>query len=484
VERPLVDPSLVILVGPSGSGKSTWASERFRPEEIVSSDHLRAIVGSGENDLDASAEAFTLLDQIVAARLRRRLMTVVDTLGLDDERRQALLDLAARQGMEARVVVFDTSEEVVRMRNRARHRPVPERVLTSQIRRYRQLRPRLAALESLVVAGDQAVEPVHAPQAQAAAAEQARRPTRLRFYLQVSRFPFAELPAGLAELAATAEALGFAGVALMDHLVQIPQVGREWEAFPEAYTTLAYLAGRTSRLEVGALVTGVTLRNPALLAKMVATLDVLSGGRAFCGLGTGWHAAEQRAYGYPVGTPGERVRALEDTLRILPLMWGPGKASYQGQVHSVTEATCYPRPVREHLPLLVGGRGPRLIDLAVRLADGFNTLVSRWERVVPAVQGRLEEVGRSREDFEISVLDTPLVGSSRSQVAEMVERWRGSRSAEEFSRRHHAATAEVHIGRYRQMADQGVGAVFVAPTGLESPQSLQVWEKIIGSFSS
>jgi alkanesulfonate monooxygenase SsuD/methylene tetrahydromethanopterin reductase-like flavin-dependent oxidoreductase (luciferase family) len=409
-------------------------------------------------------------------------MTVVDTLGLDDERRQSLLDLAADQGIETTLVVFDTPEETVRLRNRVRDRPVPERVLTSQIRRYRQLRPRLAALQPLVVAGEQAVEPIHAPRTRSAAAEQARHPARLRFYLQVSRFPFADLPAGLADLAATAEAVGFAGLALMDHLVQIPQVGREWEALPEAYTTLSYLAGRTSRIELGALVTGVSLRNPALLAKMVATLDVLSGGRAFCGLGTGWHAAEQRAYGYPVGSPRDRVRALEDTLRILPLMWGPGQASYQGQIHSVNKASCYPRPVRSHLPILVGGRGPRLIDLAVRLADGFNTFVSQWERVVPAVRSRLEEAGRSREEFEISVLDIPLVGSTRSEVARLVERWRGSRPAEEFGRRHHAATAEVHIGRYRQMADQGVGAVYVAPTDLDSSDSLQVWESIIEAF--
>jgi len=92
----LPDPALVVLVGPSGSGKSAWAAEHYRPDEVVSSDRLRAVVGSGEHDLDASADAFALLDQIVAARLRRGLTAVVDTLGLDQTRRRGYLELARR----------------------------------------------------------------------------------------------------------------------------------------------------------------------------------------------------------------------------------------------------------------------------------------------------------------------------------------------------------------------------------------------------
>jgi predicted kinase len=94
----LPDPALVVLVGPSGSGKSVWAAERYRPDEVVSSDRLRSIVGSGEHDLDASADAFALLDQIVAARLRRGLTAVVDTLGLDPARRRGYLELARASG--------------------------------------------------------------------------------------------------------------------------------------------------------------------------------------------------------------------------------------------------------------------------------------------------------------------------------------------------------------------------------------------------
>src|SRR5437016_3658008 len=100
------DPALVVLAGASGSGKSTWAAARYRAAEIVSSDQLRGIVGSGEHDLDASADAFALLDQIVAARLRRGLNTVVDTLGMDPERRRAHAALARQAGLPAVAVVF------------------------------------------------------------------------------------------------------------------------------------------------------------------------------------------------------------------------------------------------------------------------------------------------------------------------------------------------------------------------------------------
>src|SRR5579859_5951498 len=110
------DPALVVLVGASGSGKSTWAAARYRPAEVVSSDQLRGVVGSGEQDLDASADAFALLDQIVAARLRRGLTAVVDTLGLDPARRLGYLGLARNSGLPAVVVLVDTDAAQCRRR--------------------------------------------------------------------------------------------------------------------------------------------------------------------------------------------------------------------------------------------------------------------------------------------------------------------------------------------------------------------------------
>lgn len=131
----LPNPALVVLAGPSGAGKSTWAAARYRPTEIVSSDHLRAVVGRGEDDLDASAETFSLLDQIVAARLRRRLMTVVDTIGFNIQRR--ITHLAAARGVHlpAIAVLFETDPVQCRLRNQARIRPIRASDLESQLAR-------------------------------------------------------------------------------------------------------------------------------------------------------------------------------------------------------------------------------------------------------------------------------------------------------------------------------------------------------------
>ena len=131
------DPALVVLVGTAGSGKSHWAARHYRAEEIVSADQLRGVVGSGPADLDASTDAFALLDSIVAARAGRGLTVVVDTLGLDRDRRSGYLALARRVGLPAVVVSLDTPATVARERNALRDRPVPARVLAGQQQRMR-----------------------------------------------------------------------------------------------------------------------------------------------------------------------------------------------------------------------------------------------------------------------------------------------------------------------------------------------------------
>ena len=147
--RRLPSPCLVVLVGPSGSGKSTWAAEHFRPEQIVSSDALRAVVGEGPHDLAASADAFAVLEEIVARRVRRRLTTVVDTLGLEPERRRAWLSLARAQRLPCVAVGFDTPAAECRSRNRRRAVPVPAKVLTAQLQAWAVTRAELPARGSM-----------------------------------------------------------------------------------------------------------------------------------------------------------------------------------------------------------------------------------------------------------------------------------------------------------------------------------------------
>ena len=155
-------------------------------------------------------------------------------------------------------------------------------------------------------------------------APSAARPAGLRFALQISSFPWGQDPRSwLASVATAAERAGFAGIAVMDHLLQIPQVGRAWDPIPEAYVTLGYLAGVTERIELGALVTPVTFRSAPLLAKILASLDAVSGGRVFCGIGAGWFEREHAGYGLPFPSARARLDALETDHRGAQGVLGP-----------------------------------------------------------------------------------------------------------------------------------------------------------------
>jgi alkanesulfonate monooxygenase SsuD/methylene tetrahydromethanopterin reductase-like flavin-dependent oxidoreductase (luciferase family) len=147
-----------------------------------------------------------------------------------------------------------------------------------------------------------------------------------------------------------------------------PQAGRDWEPIPEPWVTLGMLAGLAPGLRLGTLVTPVTFRAPGILAKTVATLDVLTGGRAFCGIGAGWWDREHAAFGLPFPPAGARLDQLEAAIETLRALWAPGTKPYQGERISLPETTCYPRPVSA-VPIIVGGSGERrTLRIAARLA--------------------------------------------------------------------------------------------------------------------
>ena len=178
----------------------------------------------------------------------------------------------------------------------------------------------------------------------------------------------------LAELALAAEDAGFDQVTVMDHFYQIRGVGPETEPMLEGWTTLGALAARTRRVRLGPLVTGVTYRNPALLAKMATTLDVVSAGRAVLGIGAAWNEDEHLGYGYRFPPVGERMDRLEEALRIAKLMFTEERPSFQGPFHRIERALNRPRPVQPGGPkLLVGGTGERrTLRLVARYADISN----------------------------------------------------------------------------------------------------------------
>jgi alkanesulfonate monooxygenase SsuD/methylene tetrahydromethanopterin reductase-like flavin-dependent oxidoreductase (luciferase family)/predicted kinase len=465
----LPDPALVVLVGPSGSGKSTWATGHYRAEEIVSSDALRGIVGSGPSDLDASDEAFALLEQIVAARLARRLTTVVDTLGTDVDRRRRWLAAARDADLPAIAVVLDTDDVICRSRNASRDRPVPAPVLAAQLKRHAEHVALVDAegwdvVETVTGA---ATDPPPTERVRQALGAGRRNSQGLKVVLQLGRFPWGDDPLGwVSGMARAAEELGFGGLSVMDHLIQIPQVDRAWAPIPEPWVTLGALAGLGGGLELGTLVTPITFRRPGITAKAAATLDALTGGRAFVGVGAGWWEREHAAFGLPFPSPRERLDDLESGIETMRALWSTGTKAYDGELVSFPETTSYPRPVGD-IAVIVGGSGARSLRIAATLGDAAN---------VPSARPRLDEhiaTLRSYSDtVRITVLDLPTIGTDRDDAWARVERLRGNTKAASYAERTHAGTAAQQRDRYGELADLGVDTVFVALADLDRPEDL------------
>ena len=472
-------PCVVILAGPGAAGKSTWAAEHFAPDQVVGSDQLRALVGAGEDDIAASADAFDLLDRIVERRLARRLTTVIDTLGMDATRRERWRALAAANDLPCVTVAFDTPAALCRERNRGRAKRIPADVLTAQLRAWSKVR------ESLEGEVHQVRTVRVVPSAFVAASDatqrQRDRPTGLRFGLHIGQYGFDATVLG--ELAVAAEQAGFDAIYVMDHFRQIPQIGRAWDDFLESYTTLAYLAARTERVRLGALVTGVTYRNVAHLGKIVATLDVLSGGRAVCGLGLAWFKQEHLAYGWEFPSTGDRYALLEDALQVLPLLWGKGSPRFEGRVITVPEALCYPRPVQPHVPIVLGGGGERrTLKLAAQYADAANVFgdLPTVRRKKAVLEEHAAKAGRS---VELTHLSTALVGADDRHVAALVEQHRRrNQDPAKFAAEVNAGTVNDHIGRCRELAEAGVAEVMLRLPDLTGPEPLDRMARVIGAF--
>ena len=213
----------------------------------------------------------------------------------------------------------------------------------------------------------------------------------------------------LAETARVAEQAGFSTFTVMDHYFQMEHAGSAAEPMLEAYTTLGYVASLTERMTLGVLVTGVMYRHPGLLAKIVTTLDVLSGGRARLGIGASWYEREQRGLGVPVVPVAERFERLEETLQICLQMWSDDDGPYQGRHYQLSETLCVPAPIsRPHPPILVGGGGEKkTLLLAARYADACNLFGSSPDDVahkLDVLRSHCEDEGRDYDRIAKTVL--------------------------------------------------------------------------------
>ncbi len=216
----------------------------------------------------------------------------------------------------------------------------------------------------------------------------------------------------LVEIATTAESSGFSSISMMDHLHQIPPVGPPENWMMEGNTILAALAARTSSINLGLLVGGVTYRNPALVAKTVTTLDIISGGRAVLGLGAAWFEGEHQAYGFEFPSLKTRFEYLEDALQICRAMFTQDVATVVGKHFRVDRALNNPKPLRGDIPILIGGSGERkTLRFVAKFGDGSNLFgdLARVKHLLGVLEGHCEDVGRDPAEITKTRMGTVFI---------------------------------------------------------------------------
>jgi len=278
----------------------------------------------------------------------------------------------------------------------------------------------------------------------------------MKLGLQIPNFTWPggapEMGARLAEIGQAAEEAGFGSIWVMDHYFQIPMVGPVENDMLEAYTTLGYLAGCTSKAQLGVMVTGVTYRHPGFLAKQVSTLDVLSGGRGRLGIGAAWFDREHHGLGIPFPSLKERFERLEEALQIILQMWSDDNGPYEGKHYQLAETLCVPQPLtRPRPPILIGGGGERkTLRFVARYADACNifgdpTIVPRKLEVLAR---HCDAEGRDYDEIEKTVLFPMSIAPDGSDAGNL-------------------------IAMLRNFSDLGVQTVIGAVIGVEDTKRLE-----------
>jgi F420-dependent oxidoreductase-like protein len=236
----------------------------------------------------------------------------------------------------------------------------------------------------------------------------------------------ARLGADLATVARTADDAGFDFISVMDHFFQIGAVGPPDRDMLESYTTLGYLAGVTSRAKLVTLVTGAVYRHPGILAKIITTLDVLSGGRAWLGIGAAWNEEESRGLGIPFPPVAERFERLEETLRICLQMWRGDESPFQGAHYQLERPLNYPKALSEpHPPIMIGGSGERkTLRFVARYAQACNLFPGPdLARKLDVLRAHCDAEGRDYDEILKTcyfVFDVGEKGSSAGQIVDQL----------------------------------------------------------------
>ncbi len=494
----LPSPCLVVLVGAAGSGKSTWAGEHF-PGHVVSSDSLRALAGEGEHDLRASVDAFALLDEVVERRMRRRLTTVIDTLGTDAERRRHWW-----RGSQPSTASHATP-------SCWRHRPPPSgsgtraapsacptpccaaswpswkrsprRCGVSRSTEFTRSRPR-----SFRCSSDRRWRARHAtspqavnvtPNARSRSGSRCRssrgRAARPRSARTCATSPVAPRPPG------------FDALYVMDHFRQIPTFGPPWHDMLESWTTLAHLAGmhrhdparhdgERDHPSQRAVARQRSWRRSTCCRADGRSADSGSGGTSRSTTPT---AGDSRRS--PSATPCSRTRST-----LLPRMWGPGSKPFDGRLLHVPDTSCYPRPLQDRIPILVGGSGERrTLQLVATGADACN-LFGDPDVVRRKVEALARHCAgdRSRPGAQCRCRTSRRCWSARTpaQVRALVDATRPPKmSAERHARAVNAGTVDQHLVRVERFVDAGVDHIVVGLADIADAASVDRFGSVIAA---
>lgn len=236
-----------------------------------------------------------------------------------------------------------------------------------------------------------------------------------------------KLAADLGRAARLAEDAGFTKLSVMDHVWQIHVIGPPEHDMLEAYTTLGYLAGKTDRIALLAWVTAAVYREPGLLAKAVTTLDVLSEGRAWLGIGAAWNEEESKGLGLPFPPTAERFERLEETLQICLQMWSDSEAPYNGKHYQLGRTLNSPQSIqRPHPPILIGGGGEKkTLRMVAQYAQACNLFdTPDLEHKLDVLRGHCEAVGRDYDDIEKTVMSPLEPGPNGENVEQILEKLR------------------------------------------------------------
>jgi F420-dependent oxidoreductase-like protein len=254
----------------------------------------------------------------------------------------------------------------------------------------------------------------------------------VRIGLQIPDFNGAggaeRLGSQLAAVARAADDAGFDSIGVMDHFFQIGLIGPPEQDMLEAYTTLGYLAACTSRARLLTLVTGVVYRHPGILAKIVTTLDVLSGGRAWLGIGAAWNEDESRGLGIPFPPLAERFERLEEALQICLQMWQGNEDAFHGRHYQLSRPLNHPAAVtRPHPPIMIGGSGERkTLRLVAQYAQACNLFPGPdLGHKLDVLRAHCEAVGRDYDDIEKTVLYRFDVGAHGERVPQVIDELAG-----------------------------------------------------------